>query len=206
MSRGRRRRSDEISRQGVLSFGDLNLRLPSTLYFRVMNLNDDSNNICKFFNARTWREESINCCGKGKYVVHRLKPLPADVLSTFSTRHFLQRQSAYNSTFCFTCLGASPGPTWTQPSYPSMLKLHGHPYHRVMDSFRGSYENTVQNNARMNIYDHELQKRTKVLHLDGETVKIIADNLRRHNSWVKEYRALLVEIDDSDCDNMSIFF
>lgn len=75
-----------------------------------------------------------------------------------------------------------------------------------MDSFRGSYENTVQNNARMNIYDHELQKRTKVLHLDGETVKIIADNLRRHNSWVKEYRALLVEIDDSDCDNMSIFF
>lgn len=94
----------------------------------------------------------------------------------------------------------------TQPAYPSMLKLHGRPYDRVVDSFRGSYENTAHNNPRMYIYDHELQQKTKELLLDGETVKFIANKLKQHNSWVKEYRALLIEIDESDCDNMSISF
>ena len=41
----------------------------------------------------------------------------------------------------------------------------------------------------MYIYDHELQRRTRALNLDGETVKLIADKLKQHNSWVKEYRA-----------------
>ncbi|CAN0457053.1 unnamed protein product, partial [Laminaria digitata] len=173
---------------------------------RFLSLRHESNRICKFCSAQTWNEESINCCGKGQYVVHGLKPLPPDVLRTFRSRQFLKRQRTYNSTFCFTCLGASPGPTWTQPAYPSMMKLNWRPYHRVMDSFRGSYDNTAHNNARMYIYDHELQQRTQALHLDGDTVKFIADNLKQHNSWVKKYRALLVEIDDSDDDNMSISF
>lgn len=57
----------------------------------------------------------------------------------------------------------------------------------------------VQNNARMYIYDRELQQRTDALHFDGETVQFIADKLKQHNS-------LLVEIDDSDCGNMSAYF
>ncbi|CAN0592480.1 unnamed protein product, partial [Laminaria digitata] len=74
---------------------------------RFLSLRHESNRICKFCSARTWNEESINCCGKGQYVVHGLKPLPPDVLITFSSRQFLKRQRTYNSTFCFTCLGAS---------------------------------------------------------------------------------------------------
>ena len=178
MSRRGRGGSDEVPRLGVLSFGDLNVQLPITLTMRILNLTHHSNNICKFCNARTWREESINCCGKGKYAVHGLKPLPEDILNTFSSRQFLRRQRTYNSTFCFTCLGASPGPTWTQPAYPSMLKWHGRLYHRVMGGFRGSYENTANNNARMCICDHELQQRTKALIIDGETIKFISDKLR----------------------------
>ena len=88
---------------------------------------------------------------------------------------------------------------------PSMLKLHGRPYHRITDSFRNSY-NTVTNNARMYIYDHERQSTGRSLHLDSETVKFIGEQLRRNNSWVKQYRALLLETDNSDEDNMSISF
>ena len=87
-----------------------------------------------------------------------------------------------------------------------MLKLHGRSYHRVMDGFRGSYENTANINARMYIYDHELQQRPNDLNFDGETIKFIVDKRKEHNSWVKEYRALLVEIDDSDCDKYEHFF
>ncbi|CAN0261620.1 unnamed protein product, partial [Ectocarpus sp. 12 AP-2014] len=159
--------------------------------------------MCKSCGARTWKEESINCCGKGKVVVHGLRPLPDSV---FKDPAFLKRQRTYNNMFAFTCLGTTHGKAWTQPSYPSMLKLHGRPYHRVMDSFRGSYNDTVSNNARMYIYDHDLHTKAKTLHLDSDTVKFITDMLRKHNCWVKQYRALLVEIDDSDSDNMSISF
>ena len=62
-----------------------------------------------------------------------------------------------------------------------MLKLHGRPYHRIMDGFRGSYDNGVVNNARMYIYDHELQEKGQSLRLDSDTVKFIANNLREHN-------------------------
>ncbi|CAN0585057.1 unnamed protein product, partial [Ectocarpus sp. 12 AP-2014] len=86
---------------------------------------------CKHCGARFWREEKINCCSNGKLVVPRLKPLPQSVYNVYAKRHFQKRQRTYNSTFAFTALGASPDPTWTQPAYPSMLKLHGRPYHRV---------------------------------------------------------------------------
>ena len=194
------------SRPGVLRFGNLDVQLPSTFTFGFPDLRHDQNRCCKYCDAVTWKEESINCCGDGKYVVHRLKPLPPGVMNVFEQPDFLKRQRTYNNIFCFTCLGASPGQTWTQPSYPSMLKLHGRPYHRIMDGFRSSYDNGTVNNARMYIYDHELQQKGQSLRLDGETVKFIADNLREHNCWVKQYRALLVEIDNSDYDNMSISF
>ncbi|CAN0321446.1 unnamed protein product [Ectocarpus sp. 13 AM-2016] len=127
-------------------------------------------------------------------------------MQLFKDPAFLKRQRTYNNMFAFTCLGTTHGKTWTQLSYPSMLKLYGRLYHRVMDSFRGSYNDTVSNNARMYIYDHDLQTKAKTLHLDSDTVKFIADMLRKHNCWVKQYRALLVVIDDSDSDNMSISF
>ena len=156
--------------------------------------------------ATTWKEESVDCCGQGKCVVHRLKPLPEGVLNALSSAEFFRNQRRYNNLFSFTCLGANPGKAWVQMKPPSMLKLHGRPYHRIMYSFRNSYNNTVTNNARMYIYDHELQSTGRSLHLDSETVKFIAEQPRQNNSWVKQYRALLLEIDNSDEDNMSISF
>ena len=34
-------------------------------------------------------------------------------------------------------------------------------------------------------------------------MKFITDKLRQHNSWVKQYRSLLVEIDERDDYNMT---
>ena len=156
MSAGREGRLDP-SKRGVLRFGDLGVQLPTTFTFKYFDLQDERNRTCKYCGAKTWKEESINCCGQGKYVVHRLKPLPPGVLNAFSSTNFLRNQRRYNNLFSFTCLGASSGKAWCQGKPPSMMKLHGRPYHRIMDSFRSSYDNTVTNNARMYIYDHELQ-------------------------------------------------
>lgn len=196
----------ESSQLGVLRFGDLDVQLPAPFTFKYLDLDDERNRSCSHCGAKTWKEESINCCGNGKYVVHRLKPLPAGVLDTFMSKEFSRNQRRYNNLFSFTCLGASSGKAWCQSKPPSMMKLHGRPYHRIMDSFRNSYNNTVTNNARMYIYDHELQSTGRSLRLDGETVKFLATQLRENNSWVKQYRALLLEIDNSDEDNMCISF
>ena len=50
------------------------------------------NTKCKFGNALKWKEENINCCSKGKYVVHPLLPLSPDIKDVFSTPSFLKRQ------------------------------------------------------------------------------------------------------------------
>ena len=197
---------DSAQRLGVLNFGDVNVELPSEYRVRHLELTHENNKVCKHCGARFWKEETINCCNNGKVVVHRLKPLPEGVFETFSQRHFKRRQRSYNSTFAFTALGASPGPTWTQPAYPSYLKLHARPYHRIMDAFRDTYEGSATNNSRMYIYDSDLQSRASALKLDEDTVTFIAEKLRNHNSWVTKYRALLLEIDQSGEDNMNISF
>ena len=69
-----------------------------------------------------------------------------------------------------------------------MLKLHGKPYHRVMDSFRESYGGTVANNqARMYIYDNELQTNAKSLNLDADTLTNLSNRIEQDNKWVKQY-------------------
>ena len=75
-----------------------------------------------------------------------------------------------------------------------------------MDAFRGSCEGSATNNSRMYVFDSELQNRAKSLKLDSDTVTFIADKLRTHNSWVSKYRALLLEIDQAEDDNMNISF
>ena len=106
-----------------------------------------------------------------------------------------------------TALGASPSPTWTQPSYPSMLKLHGKPYHHVMDSFCESHGGTVSNNqAKMYIYDNELQTNAKRLNLDADTLTYLSNRIIQDDKWVKQYRTLLLEIDQSKQHNLCISF
>ncbi|CAM9907025.1 unnamed protein product, partial [Ectocarpus sp. 4 AP-2014] len=65
--------------------------------------------MCTFCGARTWKEESTNCCSSGKYVVPRLTPLPEDVLRVFGNAAFLKKQRTYNNIFSFTCLGTAHG-------------------------------------------------------------------------------------------------
>ena len=97
----------------MLSFGDVNVQLPSEHRVRFLDLEHANNKKCKHCGGRLWKEETINCCGKGKLVVPRLKPLPDGVYDVYAGRRFQKRQRSYNSTFSFTALGASPGPTWT---------------------------------------------------------------------------------------------
>ena len=195
-------------RLGVLPFGDISVALPDPHSVRYLKLNNQLNTKCKFCNAMKWKEENINCCSKAKYVVHLLLPLPPDIKDMFSTPSFLKRQRSYNGTFAMTALGASLSPTWTQPSYPSMLKFRGKPHHRVMDSFRESYGGTVANNqARMYIYDNELQTNAKRLNLDADTLTYFMSNrIKQDNKLVKQYRTLFLEIDQSEQHNLCISF
>ena len=89
-----------------------------------------------------------------------------------------------------------------------MLKLKGKPYHRVMDSFRDTYEGTVAyNQARMYIYDNEMQTNAKRLKLDQtETLTYLSNRIKQDNTWVKQYRTLFHEIDQSEHHNICISF
>lgn len=122
----------------------------------MADLKHSNKKTCKHCGARFGKEEATNYCGKGKFVVPRLNSLPEGVYDVYAGRRFRKRERGYNSNFSFAALGASPDPTWAQPPYPSMLKLHEKPYNRVMDASRGSYEGSATNNSRMYIFDNEL--------------------------------------------------
>ena len=79
----------------------------------------------------------------------------------FTERQRLPNLRKYDNLFSLTTFGAAPTPTWTPPAYPSMLQLHGQPYHRIMDAFRGRYDKRtpVAKKARMYIYDAEMIRR-----------------------------------------------
>ena len=191
-------------------FGDITVTLPQQNVLRAPALRHELNNLCTHCNAWTWAEEHMNCCSNGKYVVEPLIPLPAEISQLFQTKHFLENQRRYNGLFSFTAMGADPSPTWTQPSYPSMLQLHGRAYHRIMDGFRTNYsERTpVVNKARMYMYDAELLRHAQNQRsLDPSVVAAVSSSLNTHNSWIKSYRSVLLEIDRSNnTDNVGIEF
>lgn len=157
--------ADNGVRRGVMLFGDLSVRMPAEYVFAATSLKHALNKLCPHCHALTWAEERTNCCSNGSYVVEPLLPLPDDITSLYQQRTFLRNQRKYNGLFAFTALGASPSPTWTQPSYPSMLQLHGRAYHRIMDSFRGQYNERapVVNKARMYIYDAVMMQQAQSL-------------------------------------------
>ena len=99
----------------VLPFGDLSVVLPDSHCVRYLNLNNPLNTKCKFCNALNWKEENINCCSKGKYVVHPLLPIPPDIKDIFRAPSFLKRQRFYNGAFAMTALGASLRPLGHNP-------------------------------------------------------------------------------------------
>ena len=88
-----------------------------------------------------------------------------------------------------------------------MLKLHGRPYHRVIDSLCETYGGTVANNqARMYIYDNEIQTNAKRLQLDADTLTYLSNRIKQDNKWVKQYHTLLLEIEQSEHHNLCISF
>ena len=88
-----------------------------------------------------------------------------------------------------------------------MLKLHGKPYHRVMDSFRETYGGAVTNNqARMYIYDNEIQTNAKRLQLDADTLAYLSNRINQDKKWVKQYRTPLLEINQSEHHNLCMSF
>lgn len=196
-------------RLGVLTFGDLRVSLPTEHVLLAPSLDDPRNHVCNHCSARTWREERINCCSNGKYVVEPLIPLPEDVESLYTTRHFLQHQRRYNGLFSFTAMGAAPSPTWTQPSYPSMLQLHGRSYHRIMDGFQTYSERVpVVNKARMYMYDsYMLQHAAKQKELSQSVIADLSEGLHANNSWIKTYKSVLREVNRLPLtDNVGIEF
>ena len=106
-----------------------------------------------------------------------------------------------------TALGASPSPTWKQPSYPNVLKLHGKPYRRVMDGFCETYGSTVATNkARIYIYDNVIQTNAKRLQLDADTLTYLSNRIKQDNEWVQQYHTLPLEIDQSEHHNLCVSF
>ena len=129
----------------------------------------------------------------------------------FTERQFLNNQRKHNGLFSLTMVGAAPTPTWTQPSYHSMLQLHGRAYHRIMDAFRGQYDEPtpVVNKARMYIYNAEMMKQARSMDgLNMATVATLLAALATHNSWVRQYKSILLDLNSSveSNDNFGIEF
>ena len=79
-----------------------------------------------------------------------------------------------------------------------------------MDGFRTNYsERTpVVNKARMYMYDAELLRHSQNQRsVDPSVVAAVSSSLNTHNSWMKSYRSVLLEIDRSNnTDNVGIEF
>ena len=102
--------ADNGRRHGVLSFGDLSVRMPTECVFPASSLKHSLNKLCPHCHSWTWAEERTDCCSNGSYVVGPLLPPPEDIAKLYGQRIFLQNQCEYNGLFAFTALGASPSP------------------------------------------------------------------------------------------------
>lgn len=82
-----------------------------------------------------------------------------------------------------------------------MLQMHGRAYHRIFDAYRGSYtERTpVNNKARMYIYDAVMQQQASAMKgKDMDNVNFLATSLKNDNSWVSQYKTILLELNDAN--------
>ena len=72
----------------------------------------------------------FNCCNRGRSAMPRLRPIPQNLISIFSSARFRAGQRRYNGSFAFTGLGAGgiKKRTWTGLPAPFTLTLHGTTY------------------------------------------------------------------------------
>ena len=80
-----------------------------------------------------------------------------------------------------------------------------------MDAFRGRYDKRtpVVNKARMYIYDAEMMQQARSMNdLNTDTVATLSASLTTHNSWIRQYKSILLDLNNNDVsvDNVGIEF
>ena len=83
--------SDETP-YGIQEFNSAAASFPSTPYmFKYPNLHHELNYVCPHCNSMLWKEElkhRLNCCNNGKYTIPALKPVPPELMNTFTNKEF----------------------------------------------------------------------------------------------------------------------
>ncbi|CAN0014081.1 unnamed protein product, partial [Pylaiella littoralis] len=153
-------------------------------------LTHENNPICPHCTSQLWKEESLNCCNKGKYAIPRLRSVPGDLMQLFSTSHFRKNQRRYNGMFSFTALGAGgiEKRTWTQPRGKSILTIHGKAYHRLFDLSLTYPEMNVSNSSRFYIFDSEFAQGASSLSLRHDVANTLRTHIHTNVKWAREYR------------------
>ena len=109
---------------------------------------------------------------KGKYATNKMGGVFVhNIWDICNSSEFGRNQRKYNSLFSFIALGAEDMQrrTWTNPSPPSMLTMHGKAYHRIFDLQQQYSDITVVNTARFYIYNSEFNTPSRALHINHNT-------------------------------------
>lgn len=191
---------------GIQPFNCLHPNYPETPHqFNQPFLEHESNHVCKHCDAILWKEEkhTYNCCNRGRSAMPRLRPIPSELLTVFGSARFRSAQRRYNSLFAFTGLGAGgiEKRSWTQPSAPSMLTLHGRAYHRIFDLQEQYTDMNVTNNARFYIYDSEFNSQSASQHLDSQISNTLRQHVNTNIPWATQYRSAVSIINQTPDDS-----
>lgn len=196
------------SRLGVWNFNSPDLTVPQTSSFRYPLLTDERNVVCELCDSVLWWEERrYNCCNDGQQSIHPLAPIDPSLLRIFESPRFKASQRAFNNLFSFTALGAGGlrKRTWTNPSPPSMLTMHGRAYHRIFDlQERYKMLTTVNNNARFYIYDAEFANITQQQQLDRDIANRLRTHIHSNVPWARQYRSAVDEVINTPDDSSSL--
>jgi len=90
---------EDSPRFGVQDFDSPSISYPLHAYeFAHTELTHENNPICPHCTSQLWKEESLNCCNKGKYAIPRLRSVPGDLRYSKTHMDATQRQKhPYNS-------------------------------------------------------------------------------------------------------------
>lgn len=117
----------------------------------------------------------------------------------FHSSEFSRNQRRCNSLFSFTALaaGGMDKRTWTNPSAPSMLTLHGKAYHRIF-GLQEEYENLpVGNTARLYIYDSDFVHQSQSAGIDHNTATRLRTYIERNIPWAHQHKAAVDNVINS---------
>ena len=172
----------EETPHGIQEFNSAVASFPSTPYmYNYPNLHHEVNNVCPHCNTMLWNKERkhrLNCCNNGRYTIPASKPVPPELMNTFTSKEFQRVQRGYKDLFSFTAFGAGgvDKRSWTQPNRgSSILTLHSQAYHRIFDLQQQYEDMNVSNSSRIYIFDSEFAETcSRKLNTD------IVDTLRTH--------------------------